>query len=188
MCRNLSRAEFKCRKLCEGRLKCVNKLYLKLTVKLCSGIFIGCIAAQLSVEKISEGETYTKAETALESIVTEKTEVHLFDITLLDSENVKIQPDGKVTITIALEEKLEATEKVTVYRIEDDGTKTLMEGAKVVDGKVVFTTDHFSTYAVLVGEIVTVPKTGDTTTAGIYMMLFIAGAALVLVNKKQFVK
>ena len=144
--------------------------------------------AQLSVEKISEGETYTKAETALESIVTEKTEVHLFDITLLDSENVKIQPDGKVTITIALEEKLEATEKVTVYRIEDDGTKTLMEGAKVVDGKVVFTTDHFSTYAVLVGEIVTVPKTGDTTTAGIYMMLFIAGAALVLVNKKQFVK
>ena len=144
--------------------------------------------AQLSVEKISEGETYTKAETALESIVTEKTEVHLFDITLLDKENVKIQPDGKVTITIALEEKLEATEKVTVYRIEDDGTKTLMEGAKVVDGKVVFTTDHFSTYAVLVGEIVTVPKTGDATTAGIYMMLLVVGTALLYVNKKQYVK
>lgn len=144
--------------------------------------------AQLSVEKISEGETYVKAETALESIVTEKTEVHLFDITLLDSENVKIQPDGKVTITIALEETLEANEKVTVYRIEDDGTKTLMEGTKVVDGKVVFTTDHFSTYAVLVGEIVTVPKTGDVTTAGIYMLLLVAGAALLYVNKKQLVK
>ena len=144
--------------------------------------------AQLSVEKISEGETYVKAEMALESIVTEKTEVHLFDITLLDSENVKIQPDGTVTITIALEETLEANEKVTVYRIEDDGTKTLMEGAKVVDGKVVFTTDHFSTYAVLVGEIVTVPKTGDVTTAGIYMLLLVAGAALLYVNKKQLVK
>lgn len=144
--------------------------------------------AQLSVEKISEGETYVKAETALESIVTEKTEVYLFDITLLDSENVKIQPDGKVTITIALEETLEANEKVTVYRIEDDGTKTLMEGTKVVDGKVVFTTDHFSTYAVLVGEIVTVPKTGDVTTAGIYMLLLVAGAALLYVNKKQLVK
>ena len=114
--------------------------------------------------------------------------MYLFDITLLDSENVKIQPDGKVTITIALEETLEANEKVTVYRIEDDGTKTLMEGTKVVDGKVVFTTDHFSTYAVLVGEIVTVPKTGDVTTAGIYMLLLVAGAALLYVNKKQLVK
>ena len=144
--------------------------------------------AQLSVGKISEGEAYTKAETALESIVTEKTEVHLFDITLLDSENVKIQPDGKVTITIALEETLEANEKVTVYRIEDDGAKTLMEGAKVVDGKVVFTTDHFSTYAVLVGEIITVPETGDATVMGMYMMLLVIGAVILFVNKKQLAK
>lgn len=143
---------------------------------------------KMTVSKITEGETYTNAETALADVVNETTEMHLYDITLLSSENVKVQPNGKVQITIELEEKIDANTSVLVYRIEDDGTKTAMEDAKIVDGKVVFTTDHFSTYAILLNEIADVPDTSDNAPILLSMIILFAGVTLVIANKKYIVK
>lgn len=158
-------------------------------VELDAALGVVPAGSKLSVSKITEGEKLAVAQKALETVVTEKTKVHLFDITLLSADDIKIQPDGSVTITITLGETVADTEKVTVYRIEDDGTKTLIEGAKIENGKVVFNTNHFSTYAILIGEVATsVPKTGDSSALGFYVTIMFVGVAFMLVNKKYIVK
>ena len=69
----------------------------------------------------------------------------VYDITIL-SGGVAVQPEAKVTVAIDVPQGMQG-QYCKVYRLEDDGTKTNMK-ATLIDGKLVFTTDHFSLYSV----------------------------------------
>lgn len=69
----------------------------------------------------------------------------------LESDGVEIQPNGKVKISIPIPESFDSS-NLTVYRFDDDGTKTpysvtvtVKDGAKYA----IFETVHFSTYVLV---------------------------------------
>ncbi len=68
----------------------------------------------------------------------------VYEITLGEGEHLL---NGTATVTLPVPAALEG-KSVTVYYIADDGTKTAMENVTVAEGKVSFTTTHFSTYSI----------------------------------------
>lgn len=120
----------------------------------------------MEVQKVEKKETLNVVKKSLKDV---SDKFVVFDITL-KSEGVKIQPDGKVKISIPVPSNFD-TSKLVVYRIEDNGTKIEFKvEVKTVDNVkyAQFETDHFSNYAlaekavdnnkVLDDE----PKTGET--------------------------
>ena len=94
---------------------------------------------ELLVEKLTDNENLDKANFALSA--NEKL-IDLYDISLMRN-GVTIQPDEMAMVKIPTDNK-----NAKVYRIEDDGTKTDMN-AVYDNGYMVFTTDHFSFYALV---------------------------------------
>ena len=116
-------------------------------------------APKLNVNTVTSGETYNKVQTALSNKVN-KFVVYDIDLT---SENVEIQPNGKVKMTIPIPNDFD-TSNLVVYRIEEDGTKTKYD--VTVEGEyAVFETDHFSTY-VLAEEKEQVQDNGNSNNNG----------------------
>ena len=104
----------------------------------------------LSTEKVENiGEKY---ETQLKNLGAEKFTAYNID---LMKAGAKIQPDGKVTVSIAVPDGMDGA-KCKVYRAESDGTLTDMK-AVIENGKLTFTTDHFSLYIITQSAV----KLGD---------------------------
>lgn len=134
----------------------------------------------LEVASITEGTTYNTVKTALTNI----SKFKVFDINLL-SDGVKIQPNGKVKISIPVPAEFDKSNLV-VYRVEENGDK--IEYTVTVNGDVAtFETDHFSTYVLAEKETTQntentnnktdrkkddTPKTG--TISSIYFMIPVA--------------
>ena len=98
----------------------------------------------MNVTTVLSGEDYDKAKLALEEI---GANFVLYDITLLNSENLSIQPNGVVKVFLPVPEGMN-TDAIAIYRINEDGTKTLLE-SEVENGYVIFYTNHFSVYAIV---------------------------------------
>lgn len=115
-------------------------------------------ATQLEVQKVTSGEAYNRAVTALQDV---SGKIALFDISLLLNGD-KIQPQsGTVTVRIPIPDGFDRS-KLALYYIADDGTKTSLEFT--IDGNdIVFTTTHFSCYAI---TDTSVPGTGTTPNTG----------------------
>lgn len=79
----------------------------------------------------------------------------LYDIQLLKN-GVAIQPDGKVRISIPLTDAMKAMTDLKVVYINDDGNVTIIP-SQIVDGKIIFTTDHFSYYGII-GKAAATPE------------------------------
>lgn len=73
--------------------------------------------------------------------ISQKTTV--YDINLL-KDNVKIQPNGKVKISLPIPEGYDKT-KLEIYRVDENGEKTKYD-VKVEGNYATFETDHFSIY------------------------------------------
>lgn len=96
--------------------------------------------AELSVKKLTDSESLNKANNALGG---SKKLVNLYDIFLTkDGETVQLDEPAMVKIPYD-------NENAKVYRIEDDGTATDMN-AVYNNGYMVFTTDHFSLYVLVI--------------------------------------
>ncbi len=72
-----------------------------------------------------------------------------YEFNYVDENGEKQQPDGEVEISVQLDEVFEEDipddANANVYRVNDDGSRTLLESEQ--DGmNMTFTTDHFSTY------------------------------------------
>lgn len=134
----------------------------------------------LEVEPVTEGKTYNTVKTVLTNV----NKLKVFDINLL-SNGVKIQPNGKVKISIPIPTEFD-TSKLAVYRIADNGEKIKYK-VTVENNNATFETDHFSTYvlaeekteeqaaAVKQGEKDNTPKTGTNN-----MTLYILGAVALI--------
>ena len=101
--------------------------------------------------------------------------------------------DGKFTIAIAIPE---AEQKYDVYKvvyIDEDGKISQTIDAKLVEGKVVFTTTHLSTYGVIGYNNVTEtetkteknPETSDINLALILGIFGLASAGTIISLKKR---
>lgn len=107
----------------------------------------------LEVEPITEGTTYNTVKTTLTNI----SKFKVYDINLL-SDGVKIQPNGKVKISVPVPTEYNKS-NIVVYRVADNGDKT--EYAVAINGDVAtFETDHFSTYVLAEKEVK--QNTGNT--------------------------
>lgn len=92
--------------------------------------------------QVTDGEQFDTVKEILKDTVEQ---FSVFNISL-ENNHQKIQPNGKVSVSIPVPTGYDEKELV-IYHISDDGTKT--EISSKVDGNyIVFETDHFSTYVV----------------------------------------
>lgn len=98
----------------------------------------------LKVEEVKEGGNFTIINNALHQTSDKWV---AYDISLM-SDNVTIQPNGKVKVTIPRPSGLNKN-KMVLYHVADDGTLTKLpfEMDKTKDN-ITFETDHFSLYAI----------------------------------------
>lgn len=109
----------------------------------------------LETKEVKEEKTLKVVKESLKEV---SNKYVTYDITLT-SNNVKIQPNGKVKISIPVPSDFDKT-KLAVYRIAEDGTKTKYDTK--IDGEyATIETDHFSTY-VLAENNVTINETPNT--------------------------
>ena len=83
-------------------------------------------------------------ETVKKAVEAEKAAV--VDIDLV-KDGAKVQPNGTIKVTINVPAALKDAANLFVYRVEEDGKLTDVK-ASVVNGKLVFSTSHFSTYII----------------------------------------
>lgn len=145
---------------------------------------------KLEVIQITEGKTYNTVKSILENVNNFK----VFDITLL-SDNVKIQPNGNVKISIPIPDNFD-TSKLVVYRISDTGNKTKYN-VLIENNYATFETNHFSTYVLAEeqenvstetkkGEKDKTPKTGISTNMYMYIaILTIIGIGITKIIIKE---
>lgn len=113
-------------------------------------------ADELSINEIVSGDDYTLAAKALKDI---STKFKLYDMALVDEDGNVVQPEGEVVVSIPIPDDYDIN-KLAVYYIASDGTIAQMSG--YVSGEnYIFTTDHFSLYA-LVEKNVSSTETSST--------------------------
>ena len=88
-------------------------------------------------------------QTALDTIADEKYDkdgkIYVYDISVI-KDGVKIQPDGKVKVTVSVPE-IDTSKTYTVYHIKNNGEVDKIKPT-VQSGKVVFETDGFSCFII----------------------------------------
>lgn len=149
---------------------------------------------KLLVEEVTKGDNYN---TVSKSVEKEVSKFILYDISL-ESNNVKIQPSGKVKVSIPLPTNYDKA-NVIVYRVEDNGNK-IEYNTKIekIDNEeyVTFETDHFSNYVVAEKKIEeskdhkldNEPKTGIVSIISIIGSLFIIATIGIVINIKKMYK
>lgn len=138
----------------------------------------------LSVEKITSGNSYNTVSKVLGTSVNKFV---VYDISLL-SNNTKIQPNGKVKVSIPIPSDYNRN-KLEVYRIKDNGEKIKYD-VTVEGDYATFETDHFSTYVLAEThqnskEKDETPKTGTTNIIGYVLAITIVSGAGIVILKKN---
>lgn len=148
--------------------------------------------AVLSVEKLTQGADYDIAMKAMNGV---DGSWNLYKITAL-VDGVETAPLGSVVLYIPC-----GAEGMTLYRVNTDGTKTLVRG-EVQDGYYVVRTTSLGLFA-MVGEAAgtpggtqdgnqnsntNIPQTGDNSNVAVYALLALAASGMMgvaLVTKKR---
>ena len=100
--------------------------------------------AALSVTKVLAGSDYEAAKEVTKDVANH---IAVFNSDLL-KDGAKIQPNGNIEFTVNVPTGFNS-DLVAVYRLSSDGKSYTKLSSSVKDGKVVFTTDHFSTYMIV---------------------------------------
>ena len=146
------------------------------------------------LKPVEEGVVYEETAEIVDKQLENVGEFEVIELNLYEGEGTVVtQLDGYVAVTIPVPENFVVRENyvLVVYRVNDDGSLTNCN-ATVEDGKITFTTDHFSKYifAEQAKDSVvesTIPDTGDKTSVGyIVVLATIAVAAFYMAyrNKK----
>lgn len=137
------------------------------------------------VTQITSGADYDKAASILSDV---GKKFRLFEIHF-ELDGAEVQPNGIVTVYYPIPEGYDA-DKVVLYRINEDGTKTLVKGT-VENGFYKVMTKSFSTYALVEqGSTITdaensanvgsdIPQTGDSTNALPFALLALASGGMI---------
>ena len=137
------------------------------------------------VTQITSGADYDKAASVLSDV---GKKFRLFEIHF-ELNGAEVQPNGIVTVYYPIPEGYDA-DKVVLYRINDDGTKTLVKGT-VENGFYKVMTKSFSTYALVEqGSTITdaensanvgsdIPQTGDSTNVLPFALFALASGGMI---------
>ena len=150
------------------------------------------------VTQITSGADYDRAASILSDV---GKKFRLFEIHF-ELNGAEVQPNGIVTVYYPIPEGYDA-DKVVLYRINEDGTKTLVKGT-VENGFYKVMTKSFSTYALVEqGSTITdaensanvgsdIPQTGDSTNALPFTLLALASGGMIGVlfisRKRKFIE
>lgn len=145
---------------------------------------------QIVVSEITKGADYDNAASSLSDV---GKKFRLFEIHF-ELNGAEVQPNGIVTVYYPIPEGYDA-DKVVLYRINEDGTKTLVKGT-VENGFYKVMTKSFSTYALVeqgstitdVENTANIPQTGDTSNIAVFALLALAAAGMMgvtLVTRKR---
>lgn len=154
----------------------------KITLKDTNGILPENVV--FSSSKISDTSKIAQVRSLVTSKISGVTDVVLYELNLTDKTTELHQLDGTVQITMDLPFSLGNNETVKVYRVDNNN---LVEcTASVKDQKLVFETDHFSTFAfakvtTAANGKTTSVQTGDNQEAAIWTIVCIAGMAVLLI-------
>ncbi|MBC8588582.1 InlB B-repeat-containing protein, partial [Paratissierella segnis] len=127
---------------------------------------------ELSVYSLPSGEARDYAETIRENTGVGLEDYLMFDITLLDGEGNEVQPDGNVTLSFTDVYFADDNKDIVVYHLEPNRrnvrTKSTFNlngmsydfavndmSAENENGEIIFTTNHFSIYAIGTQETAT---------------------------------
>lgn len=137
------------------------------------------------VTQITSGADYDKAASVLSDV---GKKFRLFEIHF-ELDGAEVQPNGIVTVYYPIPEGYDA-DKVVLYRINEDGTKTLIKGT-VENGFYKVMTKSFNTYALVEqGSTITdaensanvgsdIPQTGDSTNVLPFALLALASGGMI---------
>lgn len=117
--------------------------------------------------------------------------ISLYEINVLNGDGrIEELEDGNYTISIAIAESEQKFNTYKVVYFDEDGKLVETLDAKLVDGKVVFTTTHLSTYGVVGYNTVASenPKTSDMNLALILALLGFASVGTVLISRRKLAK
>ena len=149
------------------------------------------------VEKLTEGEDYNKATTALQG-----KDCEVFDIKLQSSGGyVTKLEDDEFTVKLPVPAEFE-DKALSVYYVDADGKATEHDTTLSDDGKYIsFNTNHFSIYTLAAGaanggsgegenssiptKTPDVPKTGENNTIYLFIAVLALGALGISVSKKN---
>ena len=134
-----------------------------------------------ATEIAADSDAFKVVKEAAKTAFKNKTYVAL-DLKLLKGTEA-VQPNGDVKVTIPVPSALAKAKKVAVYRVGDDNKLVSCGTADVANGKLTFTTNHFSTY--VFADATPATNTGDA--APIVFMLAVAAvaASMVIASKKK---
>lgn len=123
------------------------------------------------------------------------TKYALYDINLLNSAGVKVNPDGAVVVSIKVPQEIDGS-KSSIYAVAEDGQVEKLKST-YANGVISFTTTHFSLYAIVEdggpesGSLVSTPETGTLAHQGIISavssmmpVLAVAGMMFALFGRK----
>ncbi len=113
----------------------------------------------LEIDEISGDSFLVIEETVTNGIEGNAEVLKAFDINLKNGDGVHVQPDG--TIKVKLPNDWSKNGVYKVYRVNDDGTLTDMNAYRE-GSHLVFETDHFSIYVIVVETEETEPEEPDT--------------------------
>ena len=153
---------------------------------------------KLVVTPITSGADYDRAASILSDV---GKKFRMFEIHF-ELDGADVQPNGIVTVYYPIPEGYDA-DKVVLYRINEDGTKTLVKGT-VENGFYKVMTKSFSTYALVEqGSTITdaensanvgsdIPQTGDSTNVLPFALLALASGGMIGVlfisRKRKFIE
>lgn len=117
--------------------------------------------------------------------------VVIYDINVMKDKEVVKMENGKYTITVTLPKDKLGFEVYKVIYVNEEGKASETLDAKVADGKLVFTTTHLSTYAVVGYNNVEEeekkeenPETGDLNLVLIALVISLGTVGVVVTSKK----
>lgn len=126
----------------------------------------------IEIGKVLTGNIYEDVKEVIKDVVADvKKDIRVFEINLLNTANDKIQPTngGNVSITTEVPTGFNAS-NIVVYRL--DGANKVIVDSTVQNGKITFTTNHFSTYifAQTAGSGQVINPTPDTETDDVWFL------------------
>ena len=111
--------------------------------------------------------------------------VGLYDIKLIKN-GVAVQPDGKTRVSIPLTDEMRSMSELKVIYIDENGDVIIIP-SEIIDGKLVFVTDHFSQYGVIGNVSGSQPDDGSVYWIGLLLcgIVVIGIIAFIIFKRKR---
>ena len=145
-------------------------------------------SAKLSTEKVSDEKVINKVTSLVKDKINGVKDVVVYELDLTDGSTQLHQLDGKVQITMDMPFDISDNETIKVFRV--DGDKLIPCASSIKDGRLVFETDHFSTYAFVKTadtqkKDVKAVSGGDNGMTVVWTFMIFAGVLIAFCSKKK---